>query len=78
MEKKSSGGIGLTGVLFLVFLVLKLTDNIDWSWWWVTSPIWIPLVFVIGVFIVLLFVFIAMLSIGYTVEDLKTKFKLKK
>ncbi len=29
--------------LFLVFLVLKLTNHIDWSWWWVTAPLWIPL-----------------------------------
>jgi hypothetical protein len=29
-------------VLFLVFLVLKLTNVIAWSWWWVTAPIWIP------------------------------------
>tara|TARA_R110002051_G_scaffold204723_2_gene270826 strand:+ start:346 stop:519 length:174 start_codon:yes stop_codon:yes gene_type:complete len=28
-------------ILFFIFLVLKLTNNIDWSWWWVTSPIWI-------------------------------------
>jgi len=33
-------------VLFIVFLVLKLTGNIDWSWWWVTSPLWIHLIFV--------------------------------
>ena len=43
MEERSSNGIGFGTVLFLVFLVLKLTDNIDWSWWWVTSPLWIPL-----------------------------------
>lgn len=30
-------------VLFLIFMVLKLTGNIAWSWWWVTSPLWIPL-----------------------------------
>jgi len=30
-------------VLFIVFMVLKLTGNIDWSWWWVTSPLWIPI-----------------------------------
>lgn len=30
-------------LLFLVFLVLKLTDVIDWSWWWVSAPMWIPL-----------------------------------
>lgn len=30
-------------LLFLVFLVLKLCDVIAWSWWWVTSPLWIPM-----------------------------------
>jgi hypothetical protein len=34
---------GILTVLFVVFLVLKLTGNIDWSWWWVTSPLWLPL-----------------------------------
>ena len=29
-------------ILFIVFLILKLTGNIDWSWWWVTSPLWLP------------------------------------
>lgn len=38
----TSSGVGLPVVLFIVFLVLKLTDVIDWSWWWVTSPLWIP------------------------------------
>lgn len=38
----SNNGIGFGGLLFLVFLVLKLTHVIDWSWWWVTSPLWVP------------------------------------
>jgi len=42
-NKTSSSGLGLGSVLFIVFLVLKLTGNIDWSWWWVTSPLWIPI-----------------------------------
>ena len=29
-------------MLFIVFLVLKLTGVITWSWWWVTAPLWIP------------------------------------
>ena len=29
-------------VLFIVFLVLKLTNVIGWSWWWITAPLWIP------------------------------------
>ena len=41
-QKSSGGGIGLCGAVFIVFLVLKLTGTIDWSWWWVTSPLWIP------------------------------------
>lgn len=36
----SSGGIGLLGATFLVFLILKLCKVIDWSWWWVTAPLW--------------------------------------
>lgn len=48
-SSNSSGGIGLCGATFLVFLVLKLTGTIDWSWWWVTAPLWIP----IGIVIVL-------------------------
>lgn len=34
-------GIGLPGALFVAFVVLKLTGVIDWSWWWVTAPLWI-------------------------------------
>lgn len=29
-------------ILFIVFLILKLTNTIDWSWWWITAPLWIP------------------------------------
>jgi hypothetical protein len=42
-NNNTSNGLGLGTVLFIVFLILKLTDTIDWSWWWVTSPLWIPL-----------------------------------
>lgn len=37
----SSGGLGLGGVLTVIFVVLKLCGLIDWSWWWVLSPLWI-------------------------------------
>lgn len=32
-----------TSALLLLFIALKLTGFIDWSWWWVLSPLWIPL-----------------------------------
>lgn len=38
----SSGSIGFLGLLAIVFIVLKLTKFIDWSWWWVTCPLWGP------------------------------------
>ena len=44
-------GIGLDIILFVVFLILKLTGNIDWSWWWVTSPLWIQIAVCITVII---------------------------
>ena len=49
MENKSSGGIGFVGLLTIVFIVLKLTKVISWSWVWVLSPIWICIL--LGVFI---------------------------
>jgi hypothetical protein len=42
-KENTSSGMGIGMILFIVFLVLKLTGTIDWSWWWVTSPLWIPL-----------------------------------
>ena len=36
----SGGGISFAGLLTIVFIVLKLTNHIDWSWWWVLAPLW--------------------------------------
>jgi hypothetical protein len=51
-QESTSGEFLLIGV-FLIFLTLKLCDVIEWSWWWVISPLWIPfvlcIVLVIGV-----------------------------
>lgn len=33
--------MGYPSILFIVFLILKLVHSIDWSWWWVTAPLWI-------------------------------------
>jgi len=47
-KSNSSNGLGLGTILFLIFMVLKLTNYIDWSWWWITAPLWIPIV-IIGI-----------------------------
>lgn len=48
----ASGGVSFTGLLTVLFIGLKLTGYIDWSWLWVLSPLWIP--FLIGMTFVLL------------------------
>lgn len=32
----------VSSVLCMIFVVLKLTHYIDWPWWWVTAPVWLP------------------------------------
>lgn len=47
-EKTMSIKISL-GPVFLIFLILKLTGLVDWSWWTVTSPLWLPFAVVLAV-----------------------------
>jgi len=53
-SSSSSGGIGFVGLLTILFIALKLTNFIDWSWWWVLSPVWITLIIVVFVLVILL------------------------
>jgi len=48
------GGISFFGLLQITFIVLKLIDKIDWSWWWVLSPMWISSIIFILVFIIVI------------------------
>ena len=50
-NNSTSGGVGFTGLLTIVFIVLKLCHIIEWSWLWVLSPIWISLIISIGIII---------------------------
>ena len=45
-------GMTFGDLLLAAFIVLKLTGVIDWSWWWVLSPLWIPIVFMLVVMII--------------------------
>lgn len=56
-EKTTSGGIGFGSLLLLTFIILKLVGVIDWSWWWVLSPIWIPVALLLAVSILLFVVY---------------------
>lgn len=46
-NSSSSGGIGFVGLLTILFIGLKLTGFIEWSWMWVLSPIWISVLLVV-------------------------------
>lgn len=50
------GGLGIVGTVTTIFVVLRLLNVIDWSWWWVLSPLWISILLFIG-FIILLVIF---------------------
>ena len=47
-RKSSSGGLGLVTFLWVLFLILKLTNVIDWTWLWVFSPLWIAASLAVG------------------------------
>lgn len=51
-ENKSNKGISWVTVLTVLFIILKITDKIDWSWWWVLSPLWISISLSVVLFIV--------------------------
>lgn len=36
-------------LMFLMFLGLKISGLIDWSWWWIFAPIWVPIAILLGI-----------------------------
>jgi hypothetical protein len=51
-SKKSNAGSHVLTILFLIFLTLKLANVglvATWSWWWVTSPLWVPVTIVLAI-----------------------------
>lgn len=49
---------GFATILTLLFVTLKLTDVIDWSWWWVLSPLWITAILILVTIVGLFFYYI--------------------
>jgi hypothetical protein len=56
MIQDKKGGVhinlGFGGILTVAFIVLKLLGKIQWSWWWVLAPTWIPLAILLGLLVV--------------------------
>jgi len=52
---KNVSGVSFFGLLTLVFITLKLTGHIAWSWWWVLAPLWLPItIFIVGIIVLAL------------------------
>ena len=65
----SSGGVGFVGLLTILFIALKLTGYIPWSWWWVLSPLWLS---------ALVILLVSIFGVLYSVHiEAKRKVKLK-
>lgn len=64
-----SSGISVVGLLGVVFVALKLTGFIDWSWWWVTLPFWGGF----GIVGLLLFVYFFLVGLCATLERKKRR-----
>jgi len=65
-DKRVGLKINILELLLLLFVGLKLTGHITWSWWWVLAPMWIPIA--IASMLVIIF-FIA----GGTLNEIKRR-----
>ncbi|AUR83338.1 transmembrane fragile-X-F protein [Vibrio phage 1.033.O._10N.222.49.B8] len=52
-KSNQSAGIGFFGVLTILFIGLKLASVINWSWWWVLAPMWLPVTTAVGILLLM-------------------------
>jgi len=73
--KEAKQSISLINVLVIVFATLKLTNNINWSWWWVFSPYWIPVIIIISITIISFFIsLIYLANTGKSIDEFIKKY----
>ena len=73
MNSKNTGGVGFLGLLTLLFIGLKLTGHIIWSWIWVLAPLWIP----ICIALILFSAIILLVALGKIDIDKTLKYERK-
>lgn len=72
MKKKGTNGIGVLGIVQIVLIILKLTDNLDWNWFWTLSPTIIPIGLLIAGVTILSITYIVLIGLGIkTPDDIK-------
>lgn len=62
VQTVSSGGIGIAGILTIIFVIMKCLGHLSWSWLWVFSPLWISAALGIGIIVIVL-TFIAIVAL---------------
>jgi hypothetical protein len=76
-QRQQRGGISFFGALTILFIGLKITHKIDWSWVWVVSPIWLPMALFLGpiaiVALGLLVVMLGEIVVAYVRETFRKK-----
>ena len=70
---RDTGGVGFLGLLTLLFIGLKLTGYITWSWIWVLAPLWIP----ISITLILFSAIILLVALGKMDIDKTLKYERK-
>lgn len=73
MNNKNTNGVGFLGLLTILFIGLKLTGYITWSWIWVLAPLWIP----ISLALILLSAIILLVALGKMDIDKTIKYERK-
>lgn len=74
MKNSSRPGIGILGILQIVFITLKLTDNLDWNWFWILSPTLLPIGFVLGAGLIYGLIILLLIGLGVkTYEEVLKK-----
>lgn len=72
MKKKGTNGIGVLGIVQIVLIILKLTDNLDWNWFWTLSPTILPIGLLIAGVTILSITYIILIGLGIkTIDDIK-------
>jgi len=74
---RGASGVQFFGMMFLIFMTLKLCSIITWSWWWVSAPLWGPALFVLSLFFAILIIWgtVGLISVvgGWALERIKEK-----
>lgn len=73
LNSKNTSGVGFLGLLTLLFIGLKLTGHIAWSWIWVLAPLWIP----ISIALLILSVVVLLVALGKIDIDKIVKYEIK-